>query len=119
MRICGLRKSARGLIGGSSKTKTKMMFSKERFLKIFFCLISVAVLRPASAAPDTQWFRDAKFGIFVHWGLYSELGNEWKSQSYYGSGEWIMNRGKIPANEYAQVANRFNPTNFNAEEWTR
>ena len=57
-------------------------------------------------APDTQWFRDAKFGIFMHWGLYSELGNEWKGKSYYGSGEWLMNRAKIPAAEYAQVANR-------------
>lgn len=73
----------------------------------------------ALAAPDATWFRDAKFGIFVHWGLYSELGNEWKGQSYYGSGEWLMNRAKIPATEYAQVATGFNPTNFNAREWAR
>jgi alpha-L-fucosidase len=70
-------------------------------------------------APDTQWFRDAKFGIFMHWGLYSELGNEWKGKSYYGSGEWLMNRAKIPAAEYAQVAGQFNPTNFNAADWAR
>jgi len=72
---------------------------------------------PVFAAPDTQWFRDAKFGIFIHWGLYSEIGNNWQGKSYYGSGEWMMNRGKIPAAQYARVAERFNPTNFNAEEW--
>lgn len=70
-------------------------------------------------APDTKWFRDAKFGIFMHWGLYSQLGNEWKGKSYYGSGEWLMNVAKIPAAEYAKVAGDFDPTNFNAAEWAR
>src|SRR3954447_4650685 len=69
--------------------------------------------------PDTHWFQEAKFGLFVHWGLYSALGNEWKGKAYYGSGEWIMNRGKIPAAEYAQVAQSFNPTGFDAQEWAR
>jgi alpha-L-fucosidase len=66
-----------------------------------------------------QWFRDAKFGLFMHWGLYSALGNEWKGKSYYGSGEWIMNRAKIPAAEYSKVAEEFNPTNFNAQDWAQ
>ena len=75
---------------------------------------------PASeAGPDTQWFRDAKFGIFMHWGLYSALGNEWQGKSYYGSGEWLMNRAKIPAADYARTAGEFNPTNFNAQDWAR
>src|SRR5580692_8950810 len=67
----------------------------------------------------TQWFRDAKFGIFMHWGLYSALGNEWQGKSYYGSGEWLMNRAKIPAAGYARTAAEFNPTNFNAQDWAR
>ena len=70
-------------------------------------------------SPDSQWFRDAKFGIFIHWGLYSELGNEWNGKSYYGAGEWLMNRAKIPAADYAHVADRFNPTGFDAGEWAR
>jgi alpha-L-fucosidase len=89
------------------------------FLRISIGLISFLALASAWAAPDATWFRDAKFGIFMHWGLYSELGNEWKGQSYYGSGEWLMNRAKIPTDEYAQVAASFNPTNFNAAEWAR
>src|SRR4051812_32084514 len=69
--------------------------------------------------PDTAWFQDAKFGLFVHWGLYSAIGNEWKGHAYYGSGEWIMNRAKIPAAEYAEVARSFNPSGFDAEVWVR
>ncbi|MDR3713877.1 MAG: alpha-L-fucosidase [Puia sp.] len=66
-----------------------------------------------------QWFKDAKFGMFVHWGLYSQLAGTWKNKNYYGSGEWIMNRARIPAAEYAAVAQQFNPVGFDAEEWAK
>ncbi len=67
--------------------------------------------------PNIQWFKDAKFGMFIHWGLYSQLAGSWKGKRYYGSGEWIMSQGKIPANEYATTAAQFNPVQFNADEW--
>src|ERR1043166_2676656 len=85
-------------------------------------VISLAVIPPARGGAEsdrTQWFREAKFGIFMHWGLYSALGNEWKGKSYYGSGEWLMNRATIPVAEYEQIARGFNPPNFNAEAWAR
>ncbi|MFT3827178.1 MAG: alpha-L-fucosidase [Chitinophagaceae bacterium] len=66
---------------------------------------------------NIQWFRDAKFGLFIHWGLYSNLAGVWNGKRYYGSGEWIMSQGKIPAKDYAAAAAQFNPTEFNAEEW--
>ncbi|QEC43816.1 alpha-L-fucosidase [Pseudobacter ginsenosidimutans] len=69
--------------------------------------------------PNIKWFKDAKFGMFIHWGLYSKLGGEWKGKKYYGSGEWIMSQGKIPAKEYEQVAAGFNPIAFNADEWAQ
>jgi alpha-L-fucosidase len=69
--------------------------------------------------PNLQWFKDAKFGLFIHWGLYSKLAGDWKGKRYYGSGEWIMNQAKIPASEYAKVAEEFNPINFNADEWAQ
>ncbi|MDB5212023.1 MAG: alpha-L-fucosidase [Sediminibacterium sp.] len=69
--------------------------------------------------PDLTWFANAKFGLFIHWGLYSKLAGEWKGKRYYGSGEWIMNQAKIPAAEYAKVALEFNPVNFDAGEWTK
>jgi alpha-L-fucosidase len=69
--------------------------------------------------PNLKWFKEAKFGMFIHWGLYSKLAGEYKGKRYYGSGEWIMNQGKIPAADYAKEAKTFNPVNFNAEEWAR
>lgn len=67
--------------------------------------------------PDLSWFRDAKFGMFIHWGLYSQLAGQWKGRDYFGSGEWIMHRAKIPAKEYARIAQRFDPVDFNAAQW--
>jgi alpha-L-fucosidase len=67
--------------------------------------------------PNVQWFKEAKFGLFIHWGLYSKLAGTWKGKRYYGSGEWIMNQAKIPVKEYEKVAAEFNPVNFNATEW--
>lgn len=54
-----------------------------------------------------EWFRDARFGLFVHWGVYSVLGD----------GEWVMNNKKISIAEYQKLAPKFNPTEFNAAEW--
>ncbi|WP_207535280.1 alpha-L-fucosidase [Desertivirga arenae] len=69
--------------------------------------------------PNIGWFKDAKFGLFIHWGLYSKLAGEWKDKNYYGSGEWIMNQAKIPVKEYREVAATFNPVAFNAEDWAQ
>lgn len=67
-----------------------------------------------------RWFRDAKFGAFIHFGVYSTLEGEYQGR---GSGhrysEWIQISAKIPAEEYHQVAARFNPAEFDAEEWAR
>jgi len=67
--------------------------------------------------PNIQWFKDAKFGLFIHWGLYSKLGGVWNGKRYYGSGEWLMNQAKIPAPTYEAEAAQFNPVKFDAEAW--
>lgn len=64
-----------------------------------------------------QWWKDAKLGMFIHWGLYSELAGEWNGVKTPGIGEWIMNHLKIPVEEYRKVAARFNPTEFDARKW--
>jgi alpha-L-fucosidase len=63
-----------------------------------------------------KWFREAKFGLFIHWGLYAIPAGEWKGQRISGIGEWIMNRAIIPVKEYEQLAAQFNPVKFNAED---
>lgn len=62
-------------------------------------------------------FNDAKFGMFIHWGLYSEPAGIWKGEKIEGLGEWIMYHAQIPRDEYRELARTFNPVKFNAEEW--
>ena len=64
-----------------------------------------------------QWWREARFGMFIHWGLYAVPAGEWKGKPIAGLGEWIMNRAKIPVAEYEPLARQFNPVKFNADEW--
>ena len=65
------------------------------------------------------WFRDAKYGLFIHWGLYAIPAGQWKGRRVPGIGEWIMNRAKIPVAEYAQLAKQFNPVKFDANAWVK
>lgn len=62
-----------------------------------------------------QWFKEAKFGLFIHWGLYAQLAGEWKGKKTPHIAEWIMHTFDIPVEEYEKLANEFNPVNFNAE----
>ena len=64
------------------------------------------------------WFREARFGMFIHWGVYSGLGNEFQGRKGGGYAEHIQRVLKIPIPVYRkEVAGTFNPTNFNADEW--
>jgi alpha-L-fucosidase len=66
-----------------------------------------------------EWFKDAKFGMFIHWGPYSNLSGEWNGRQVpVGSNaEWIMKNLEIPVNEYRELAREMNPVKFNAREW--
>jgi len=66
-----------------------------------------------------KWFHEAKYGLFINWGLYSIPAGEWKGEQIPGIGEWIMYRAKIPVREYEQLAGQFNPSKFDADEWAQ
>ena len=65
-----------------------------------------------------KFFDESNFGMFIHWGLFSNLGGVWNDKTYYGIGEWIMNprMANIPIEEYKKIANDFNPTGFDAKK---
>ena len=65
------------------------------------------------------WWREARFGLFIHWGVYSVPAGFYHDQPVRGIGEWIMNRAKIPMAEYQQFAKQFNPVRFNADDWVK
>ncbi len=66
-----------------------------------------------------KWFKEAKFGMMIHWGLYSLLAGEYKGERTNVIGEWAMSWFHIPIKEYEQLAKSFNPIYFDAEEWVK
>jgi alpha-L-fucosidase len=65
------------------------------------------------------WWRDARFGMFVHWGVYSLPAGEWKGKIVSGYAEHLMRKEKIFRAEYLEMAHSFNPVDFNADQWIR
>ena len=72
---------------------------------------------PAQRDARMKWWRDARFGMFIHWGLYSVPAGVWKDRTDHG--EWIMNTGHIPVEEYEKFKDKFNPVKFNADTIAR
>ena len=66
-----------------------------------------------------KWWREARFGMFIHWGVYSVPAGTYDGHKIDRIGEWIMNRGKIPVAEYQKFAKQFNPVKFDADAWVR
>ena len=80
-------------------------------LAVCYLVAAAPALANESANTDSaarlQWWRDAKFGLFITWGLYA----------IPGRGEWVQWNEQIPVNEYAQLADQFAPTNFTPASW--
>lgn len=66
-----------------------------------------------------SWWRDAKFGMFIHWGVYSKLAGAWAGAAYPGLGEWIMYKARIPVTRYAELARQVHLPSASAEDWVR
>lgn len=71
---------------------------------------------------NKKWFKEAKFGMMIHWGLYSLLAGEYNGERTHGKygakySEWIMNNLQIPIKEYEKLTKAFNPVFFDADEW--
>jgi alpha-L-fucosidase len=65
------------------------------------------------------WWRDARFGMFIHWGLYAVPAGTWNGKRVDNIGEWIMNTGKIPVADYEKLTAKFNPVKFDADAWVK
>ena len=105
--------------------------NKVKIILFFFLLASVFILtwscskqrEPAvdqrASADDARmgWWREARFGLFIHWGLYAVPAGEWNGETNHA--EWIRTTAKIPLEVYDKFVGQFNPVKFNADEWVR
>ncbi len=66
-----------------------------------------------------QWWRDARFGMFIHWGVYAVPAGIYQDRQIGGIGEWIMLRAEIPVSEYKAFARQFNPVKYDPDAWVR
>ena len=75
--------------------------------------------KPEMRDTRMKWWREARFGMFIHWGVYSIPAGIHKGRAVEGIGEWIMHKGKIPIPEYEEYAKQFNPVKFDADAWVK
>lgn len=85
-------------------------------IALCFALTIQATAAPGDD-PRMAWWREARFGLFIHWGLYAIPAGEWAGAKHHG--EWIRDTARIPLERYDEFKNQFNPTEFDAAAWAR
>jgi alpha-L-fucosidase len=95
-------------------------------MKKYLLLVLTAFLpfSPAADLPSAdearlRWFKEARFGLFIHWGVYAVPAGEYKGKEIPGIGEWIMKNGKIPVAEYQSFAKDFTAARYNPQAWAQ
>jgi alpha-L-fucosidase len=97
----------------------------KRLLSLLLLLLSLTTtaqknyLAESKSDKDARmdWWRDATFGMFIHWGAYAVPAGIYKEKPVKGIGEWIMHNSNIPIPEYEEFVKQFNPKDFNAKQW--
>ena len=94
---------------------------RKKFLIVWMVLVLVHEGYSQQVTKDErmEWWREARFGMFIHWGVYAVPAGTHNGQRINRIGEWIMNRGKIPVAEYKAYARQFNPVKYDADAWVR
>ncbi len=102
----------------------------QKFKAYFFIVLTVCLATTCNAPQPTEamaddhdtrmeWWREARFGMFIHWGAYAVPAGIYQGKEVGGIGEWIMSSADIPVKEYEQFVKAFNPTKYNAEAWAK
>ncbi len=90
--------------------------------KILLLFVCISFLSQGFSQPNIEkmmWWKEAKFGMFIHWGVYSVPAGTYNGKEIKGISEWIMSRGKIPVSEYKPYAKQFNPVKYDPEVWVK
>ena len=91
---------------------------------IIWVLVPLLVAAPSAAGSlrkahtaDMHWWRQARFGMFIHWGIYSQAAGYWHDKPIKGDGAWIMDKARLTRKKYGPLAGQFDPVDFNADRW--
>ncbi len=101
----------------------------KKLLILFTCILLISMTVNAQKAKETkklsdeermEWWHEARFGMFIHWGVYSMWAGQYHGhEQARGGAEWIMNRCKIPVAEYQENAKKFNPVKYDPDAWVK
>ena len=102
-------------------TEGTIMKMKKIFILLMLCccILFSLIAQTNDSNERMKWWREARFGMFIHWGVYAVPAGIYKGQKINRIGEWIMNRGKIPVAEYQEFAKEFNPVKYDPEAWVK
>ena len=81
------------------------------------CALAASALSAPEKSDRTQWFREARFGMFIHWGIYAVPAGEYEGETMKEIGEWIMRLKKIPVAKYQSYAPEFTAAKYEPERW--
>ena len=104
------------------------MYTRTRFALLFLMVAGLVALLPVASADEEtatqrnermQWWRKARFGMFIHWGVYSVPAGVYNGKKIPGPAEWAMLVSKIPVEEYRNFAKEFNPVKYDPDAWVR
>lgn len=99
-----------------------MMYKRKMWLAAIALILLIQPVYSQVLSKDQRmaWWREAKFGMFIHWGIYAQFAGVYKGhEQLRGGAEWIMNRSKIPVSEYQEMAKSFNPVKYDPDAWVR
>jgi alpha-L-fucosidase len=96
----------------------KIKMRKPLFISLLFALFAQLLFGQTVQNKTLEEFKAEKFGLFLHWGLYAQTAGDWKGHKVKG-GEHFMLYERIPVQEYATIADQFNPTKFDADAWVK
>lgn len=96
---------------------------RRKLIVVYLLVMKTIIVQAQTTTPADEermkWWKDSKFGMFIHWGVYSVPAGTYNGKQIRGIGEWIMNHGKIPVAEYRKFAKQFNPTKYDPVAWVR
>lgn len=102
-----------------NRAMKRLLRSLAVFSLLAFTAAPLAAETPAEKDARMKWFREARFGMFIHWGLYAITAGEWNGKPVQNLAEWIQSEAQIPVSEYTPLKDRFNPVQYDADALVR